>query len=77
VTTNNSTESPEEFFPFNFGYDIVKDSEQIIQQEIPEWKLPEIFIGKKAAELEMEKTDANVSVRSIFPDVESLKLTSG
>lgn len=39
-------ENPEEFFKYNFGYDIVRDSTQAMQREDKEWKLPEKFFEK-------------------------------
>ena len=74
MRTNTPTESPEEFFRFNFGYDVVKDSEKIMKEANPEWKLPETFVGKKAAETEVKKPEAWVSVRSIVAGIESIKV---
>jgi hypothetical protein len=82
IRTNDCTESPEDYFRFNFGYDVVRDSEQIMKSEFPGWKLPESFIGKKVGEpeakkvvaLETKKTDARVSVRSVVASFESIKV---
>lgn len=74
VRTNLSTESPEEFFRFNFGYDVVKDSEQIMQKDNSEWKLPESFVTTKTLDTEAKKIEVKVSVRSIVAGIESIKV---
>jgi hypothetical protein len=82
VRTNNPLESPEDYFRFNFGYDVVKDSEQIMKNEFPGWKLPEAFVKKvarepdtlKAIELVAKKGNSRVSVRSIIDSFESIKV---
>ncbi|PBP22729.1 salicylate hydroxylase [Diplocarpon rosae] len=38
--------TPEDFFAYNFGYDIVKDSTQAMQREDPTWELPSTFFAK-------------------------------
>jgi hypothetical protein len=82
VRTNNPLESPEDYFRFNFGYDVVKDSKQIMKNEFPDWKLPEAFVSKvtrepetlKAGEPVAKKGDSRVSVRSIINSFESIKV---
>ncbi len=73
MRTNNPIESPEDFFRFNFGYDVVKDSEQIMKIAFPDWNLPETFVGKKAAELAAKRVDAKVEIRSIVASIESTR----
>jgi hypothetical protein len=82
VRTNNPLESPEDYFCFNFGYDVVKDSELIMKNEFPDWKLPEAFVSKatrepeiiKAVEPVAKKEDSRISVRSIIDSFESTKV---
>lgn len=38
--------SPEEYFAYNFGYDIVRDSSQKMSAEYPSWSLPPNFFRK-------------------------------
>jgi len=45
-----------------------------MKKDNPEWKLPEAFVGKKAAEPEAKKAEAKVSVRSIVAGIESIKV---
>ena len=40
-------ENPEEFFKYNFGYDIVKDSTQAMQRADANWQLPKKFFEKE------------------------------
>jgi hypothetical protein len=40
-------ETPEDFFKYNFGYDIVRDSIQSMTREVPEWELPATFFEKE------------------------------
>lgn len=40
-------ENPEEFFKYNFGYDIARDSIQAMQRDDGNWKLPEKFFEKE------------------------------
>jgi salicylate hydroxylase len=40
-------ETPEDFFKYNFGYDIVRDSTQSMTREVPEWELPATFFEKE------------------------------
>ena len=47
IPVDTVPKSPEEFFRYNFGYDIVRDCEQNMQREIPGWELPESFFEKK------------------------------
>jgi hypothetical protein len=42
----STTETPEDFFKYNFGYDIVRDSVLAMEKENPEWKLPDTFFEK-------------------------------
>ncbi|OBT55583.1 hypothetical protein VE04_03595 [Pseudogymnoascus sp. 24MN13] len=35
--------NPEEFFEFNFGYDIIHDVKLALQKEVPGWEVPENF----------------------------------
>jgi hypothetical protein len=52
--------TPEDFFRFNFGYDVVEDSERIMREDDPNWRLPEAFVGGgggKEMEIEMEKEE--------------------
>lgn len=80
--TDIPTETPEDFFRFNFGYDVVKDSERIMKNEFPDWKLPEALVGETAGESEArkvagpetKKSDPQVSVRSIVATFESIKV---
>jgi hypothetical protein len=74
VRTNSHIESPEEYFRFNFGCDVVKDSEKIMKEADPEWKLPEVFVSKKATEPGVKKPEARVSVRSIVAGIESINV---
>lgn len=46
-TDTRLSENPEEFFKYNFGYDIVKDSTQAMQRADANWKLPEKFFEKE------------------------------
>lgn len=39
--------TPEQFFAYNFGYDIVRDSTQAMEREVPGWELPSTFFGKE------------------------------
>ncbi|CAL3964868.1 hypothetical protein PZA11_002229 [Diplocarpon coronariae] len=41
--------TPEDFFAYNFGYDVVKDSTQAMQREDPTWELPPMFFEKTPA----------------------------
>lgn len=44
TTANHFLEgTPEEFFKYNFGYDVVKDSQQTMRKEYPTWELPKTF----------------------------------
>jgi len=35
--------NPQEFFRFNFGYDVVRDSKMAMKRVDPEWVLPGTF----------------------------------
>lgn len=39
----SATENPEEFFEFNFGYDVIHDAKLALQKELPGWEVPENF----------------------------------
>ena len=39
-------ESPEQYFKYNFGYDIVSDCKQWMKKEDPSWELPDTFFEK-------------------------------
>lgn len=41
--TNICAENPEEFFAFNFGYDVIRDAKLALQKEVPGWEVPEKF----------------------------------
>lgn len=43
-------ETPEDFFKYNFGYDVVKASTQAMEREVPGWTLPENFFEEKPGE---------------------------
>lgn len=47
LTKNNHTETPEDFFKYNFGYDIVRDSKRSMARENPSWELPATFFEKE------------------------------
>jgi salicylate hydroxylase len=49
VTDSAGIETPEEFFMYNFGYDVVTDSKQAMLRENPEWELPDTFFETKPA----------------------------
>ncbi|KFZ04867.1 hypothetical protein V501_08891, partial [Pseudogymnoascus sp. VKM F-4519 (FW-2642)] len=35
--------NPEEFFEFNFGYDVIHDAKLALQKEVPGWEVPGNF----------------------------------
>jgi salicylate hydroxylase len=41
------TETPEDFYKFNFGYDVVRDSKQAMERLNPVWELPSTFFEKE------------------------------
>jgi salicylate hydroxylase len=41
------TETPEDFYKFNFGYDVVRDSKQAMERSNPGWELPSTFFEKE------------------------------
>lgn len=69
--TNNSIESPEEFFSFDFGYDVVKNSKQIIQK-FPSGSFQRSLLARELLSRK-QKDRCQVSVRSIVAGVESIK----
>lgn len=40
---NLATETPEDFFKYNFGYDVVRDSKQTMRKQNEGWELPPEF----------------------------------
>ncbi|KAK2630263.1 hypothetical protein QTJ16_001083 [Diplocarpon rosae] len=46
IPTASVPKTPEDFFAYNFGYDIVKDSTLAMQREDPTWELPCAFFEK-------------------------------
>jgi salicylate hydroxylase len=36
-------ETPEQYFEYNFGYDVIRDSVQNMQEAFPGWELPGNF----------------------------------
>jgi len=47
LTEAQRTEKPEDFFKYNFGYDVVRDSALAMERENPGWVLPERFFEKE------------------------------
>jgi hypothetical protein len=44
---NTQIESPRDFSSYNFGYDVVSDSIQVMMEAFPGWQLPRSFFEKE------------------------------
>ena len=40
-------ETPEDFFRYNFGYDVIRDSTKKMKSAFAYWELPKSFFEKK------------------------------
>jgi hypothetical protein len=47
IEESSFLKTPEDFFAYNFGYNVVRDSTQHMTREIPGWAIPATFFEKK------------------------------
>ncbi|RDW82771.1 salicylate hydroxylase-3 [Coleophoma cylindrospora] len=50
IGDENVPKTQEDFFKYNFGYDVVKDTTQAMAAQFPAWELPENFFQSKPGE---------------------------
>ncbi|KAF8848702.1 salicylate hydroxylase [Acephala macrosclerotiorum] len=47
ISAEEVPKTPEEFFRYNFGYDVVRHSKKVMEEKYPTWLLPEAFFERE------------------------------